>query len=257
MYCLICNAPAYFFISKKDRFGQEYRYIKCSRCRFLFDQDLVLNKNALEVKTAKVYDQEYFTRIDSGWKLRGDKMAGVINAFLKIFGWVRGKKNMTVLDYGAGNGYVTSLLKSPGQIFYYDKYEKPTYRGDFLVSEKPKEANLVCAVELVEHLADLHEWEHISKLSLNALIFTTEVSNGISDDQLQHWVYVNPDAGHTSVYSFEALAILAKKYGFFYVFFPYKFSHIFIKNKFLSRYAVVALEYRVYRILRKLHEIIF
>lgn len=248
--CPICDAAVIFFTSKKDRFGQEYNYVKCAGCRFLFDQDLVLNKNTLEAKTSRVYNQEYFQNIDSGWKLRGEKMVKIINIAIKILSFFKGSKKITVLDYGGGNGYVTSLIDSSVNIFYYDKYEKPIYGKNYQILEKPKEADLVFAVELVEHLSDINEWDEITKLSGNVLLITTEVSDGISDDSLMDWVYLNPDAGHTAIYSFKALSLLAKKHGFFYIFFPSKLTHIFIKNRFLSKFNVVKLEYFLYKILK-------
>jgi len=250
--CPICLSPATFFTNKKDRFGQDYHYLKCSSCRFLFDQDLALNKSNLQIKTSKEYDADYFKSIDSGWKLRGDKMIKVVNIFVKILKFLKGGAKITVLDYGAGNGYVASKIEQSVDIFYYDKYEKPTYQGNYKILEKPKEANLVCAVELVEHLSDINEWNEIAKLPSNMLIFTTEVSDGISDNQLTDWAYVNPDAGHAAIYSFKALGLLAKRYGFFYFFFPYKLSHIFIKSRFLSKCNIIRVQYGLYQLLRKI-----
>lgn len=252
--CPVCNNTASFFVSKKDRFGQEYHYVKCNKCRFLFDQDLVLDKNALVVKTGKEYDREYFLSVDSGWKLRGDKIVKVINAFLMILKVFSFGKKMSVLDYGGGNGYVASLVRPDVGVFYYDKYEQPSYKGNYTVIEKPQPANMVFAVELVEHLADMNEWQQITGLSKNIFIFTTEVSNGIMESGLPNWAYVNPDAGHTAIYSFEALVILAKKHGFCYFFFPYKLSHIFIKNTFLSRFNIVGVEYALYVFLKRVKD---
>lgn len=249
--CPICSLPAIPFVSKKDRFGQDYHYVKCTGCGFLFDEDLVLDKNRLEAKTGKVYDQDYFTTIDSGWKLRGDKIIKVVNLVIKMLQLLKGTK-INVLDYGAGNGYVTALIKSNGSIFYYDKYEKPTHPGNYTVLEAPKTANLVLAEELVEHLSDINEWGNITALSENVLIVTTEVTDGVDADTLENWVYINPDAGHSCIYSFKALGLLAKKYGFFYFFFPNKLTHIFIKNRFLSRFNVVGLEYFWYSFLKKI-----
>ncbi|MBM3206518.1 MAG: class I SAM-dependent methyltransferase [Candidatus Staskawiczbacteria bacterium] len=253
--CPICNRESSFFVKKKDRFNQSYNYFKCMSCRFLFDEDIVKNKKVLEEKTSKVYDKEYFKNIDSGWKQRGDKMLSVINIFIKILSILKSNKNIEVLDYGAGNGYVTSKIKS-ANVFYYDKYEQPIYNGHYKALDRPEKVDIVCAVELVEHLSDINELTEISKLSGKALILTTEVSNGISDNELLDWVYVNPDAGHTCIYSFESLFLFAKKNNLFYFFFPYKFSHIFIKSKLLSRLNFVSVEYFVYKLIKKFKSII-
>ena len=157
---------------------------------------------------------------------------------------------MSILDYGAGNGYVTSKIGKNEKVFYYDKYESPTYQGKYDILKEPKETDILCAVELVEHLTDIKEWDLLSGFSKSFMIITTEVSNGIEDKNLVDWVYVNPNAGHTGIYSFEALFLIAKQHGYFYIFFPYKFSHIFFKNKLLSRFNFVKLEYFVYKLLK-------
>lgn len=253
--CPICNFLASFFVCKEDRFSQKYEYFKCSKCRFLFDKDLVLNKDKLALKTSRVYDRDYFNCVDSGWQLRGDKMAKVINGFLKILRIVKYPKKLRVLDYGAGNGYITSKISPVADIFYYDKYEKPIYHGNYKILERPEKAELLCAVELVEHLADIKEWDLIFGLSLKAMVATTEVSDGILDNELSNWEYLNPDAGHTAIYSFESLYLLARKHGFFYFFFPYKLSHIFIKSRFLSKFNFAKTEYFLYRLIKKIRNI--
>ncbi len=254
--CPICDSPSYFFALKKDRFGQEYKYIKCGQCRFLFDEDLVLDKGKLQAKTSKVYQEDYFKIIDSGWKMRGDKISKIINKFLKIYKFIKYRKKLKVLDYGGGNGYITSKIAPFFDVLYYDKYEKPTYFSNYTVLEKPAEAHIVCAIELIEHITDFNEWDNLAKLSFNALLFTTELSDEISDKELTNWWYLNPDAGHTSIYSFMALYLLAKKHGFVYFFFPSKSFHIFLRNSFLSKINFVELEYPIYNIFRKIKHIL-
>jgi hypothetical protein len=253
MNCPICADASSFFVSKKDRFDQECRYFKCQGCRFLFDEDLALDKSRLEIKTSKVYDSDYFKSVDIGWKMRGDKIAKVINFFIGALRFFKNGK-INALDYGGGNGYVASLIDKDVNLFYYDKYETPTYLKNYTILQEPKEANLVYAVELVEHLSDMNEWDALAALSKNMFIFTTEVSDGVEEKELVNWAYLNPDAGHTIIYSFKALHLLAKKYGFFYFFFPYKLSHIFIRGRFLSKFNFVNFEYVLYVFFKKIKD---
>jgi hypothetical protein len=127
---------------------------------------------------------------------------------------------ITILDFGAGNGYITSKLASRYPSYYYDKYEEPTYPGSYQVLTVPEKKDVVVAVELVEHLTNMHQWQQLHSLSGKAFVFTTEVSDGIDKKELADWWYFNPDAGHTAIYSLQSLFLLARRYGFFYFFYP-------------------------------------
>jgi len=253
--CPICDSPAHFFISKKDKFAKEYKYVKCNKCGFLFDEDLSLDKKKLQEKTNNIYQKDYFETVDIGWKTRGDIVSKRINKFLKIFCLLKNGKKINVLDYGGGMGYITSKINPDFNVFYYDKYEKPICKGSYKILKKPIKADVVCAVELMEHITDIKELDFLNELCSDALIFTTEVSDGIKRSQLPEWCYLNPDAGHVSIYSFNSLYLLAKKYGFVYFFFPSKSFHIFLRNPFLNKINFVKLEYYIYIFLRKIKHI--
>ena len=253
MYCPICNSPTTFLIQKKDRFGQAYEYMKCDNCRFLFEKGVVENRELLNIKVAGVYQKDYFEKIDTGWQSRGDGALKVINTFLKIYSLV--KKNIAVLDYGAGNGYVTAKIKTNGKVFFYDTYEKPTYPGSYVVLEKPQKADVIYAIELVEHLTDMQEWDFLQTLSPAIFIFTTGLSDNITEAELPQWSYLDPDAGHTALHSTKSLNLLAKKYGFMYFFFPNISTHIFIKSRLLCKINIAKAEYVVYGFFRKIKKL--
>ena len=218
----------------------------------MFDRDLVVEQHTLQAKTGRAYDADYFEKFDSGWKMRGDGFLVFFNRFLAFCYWLFPQKNISVLDYGAGNGYITSKVRPGFEVFYYDKYEKPKYPGNYQVLDTPKPADVVYAVELVEHLCDINEWDFLTRLRPHFFIFTTCLSDNINDQEIADWIYLNPDAGHTALYSTKSLYLLAKKYGFAYLFFPNISCHIFWKNKFLSRFNLVAVEYFLYHFVKKL-----
>lgn len=250
--CPICNFSTNALVVKNDRFGGQYQYRRCGNCRFLFDQDLAEDRNALALKIKNVYGGDYFEKFDSGWKMRGDGFLVFLNRFLAFYQGLFFKKNISLLDYGAGNGYIASKVRSGVKVFYYDKYEKPSYSGNYDVLQEPKPADVIYAVELVEHLTDIGEWDFLMRLHPNFFIFTTCLSNNISDKDLASWIYLNPDAGHTALYSTKSLQLLAKKYGFVYIFFPNISCHIFWKNNLFSKFNFVSIEYFFYNLVRKL-----
>ncbi len=248
--CPICITPAAFLVKKQDRFGQEYHYFVCGNCRFLFEQDLVFDRKKLNGKVSKLYGGDYFNEVDQGWQGRGDQFLKTIKkvvAFKSLF-----KKNPSVLDYGGGNGYIAAKLSERAHVFYYDKYEKPSIKGKYEILEAPKKADIMYAVELVEHLTDMNEWNFLEELSPDVFVFTTCLSDNIPASQLADWIYLNPDAGHVSLHSTKSLHSLAKKYGYCYLFFPNISTHIFIKSAFLSGFNISAVEYSLYNAARKL-----
>jgi len=250
--CPVCGKATYFLTEKKDRFNADYRYVACKNCHFLFEEDLVLHPVNLAKKVSAIYQKDYFEKFDSGWKMRGDGAVAIINACLNIYAFITFKKTITVLDYGGGNGYVTSKINPRFTVLYYDKYEKPTHGSMYEVLSAPKPADVIYAVELVEHITNINEWDFLNTLRPDVFLFTTCLSNGIDIKELPDWDYLDPDAGHTALYSFRALYLLAKKYGFVYFFFPNRSFHIFWRNKFLSKINIVAVEYFFYRLLKRL-----
>jgi hypothetical protein len=250
--CPICGYNAKFLSSKTNRFGDKYEYFICTRCRFLFEQDLSLNSTRLENKVSKIYQDDYFQRIDSGWEMRGDAFIKIVKKVIRIFSFFKIRKNPSVLDYGGGNGYIASKLAENFSVFYYDKYEKPSIRGNYRILDGLVKADIIYAVELVEHITDIKEWDFLKKLSPSVFIFTTGLSDNIKDKEIINWSYLDSDAGHMALYSTESLYLLGKKYGFIYIFFPNISCHIFLKNKFLSNYNFVKLEYFIYSFFRKI-----
>lgn len=251
--CPICYSETQFFVLKKDSFSEKHYYFRCKNCKFLFKRGLVVNNQKLKDKISLLYQKDYFQKIDCGWKERGGKVAARINKFLKIYTLLKFKKKLTVLDYGGGNGYITSKINKNFNVFYYDKYTKPIYASaNYRVLKKPNQVNVVYAIEVVEHITDLEEWKLLSQLASEVFFFTTELSDGIEDRELKEWWYLNPDAGHTAIYSLKSLHLLAKKYGFCYFFFPSKSFHIFLRNSLLSRFNIAKLEYPFYNFFRKI-----
>lgn len=250
MICPICQHEAPVIGEKSDRFFQTYQYCLCVKCQFLFEQDLVENPTALKAKVDKLYGGEYFEHTDEGWKVRGEGFVNVFKTVAAVYKALSGKRNISILDYGAGNGYLASRLADQGAMHYYDTYEKPTFEGNFTVLEKPEKADIMYAVELVEHFVDIAGWDFLKTVDPDVFIFTTGLSDNISKDDLFDWPYLNPNAGHMALYSTRALRLLGKKYGYGYFFYPNISCHIFVKNRFLSWLNIVALEYAIYRVLR-------
>lgn len=254
--CPICGQETYFLTEKKDRFNQAYHYVVCKNCRFLFEKDLAENSGYLAKKVSAVYQQDYFETVDLGWKMRGDGFLKIIKVIAALYRFLTFKKNITILDYGGGNGYLASQLAEDFTVSYYDKFEKPSIAGRYTITEQPSRADIVYAVELVEHITDMKEWDFLQQLCPDMFVFTTCLTDNIKKEDLAGWEYLHTDGGHTAMYSCQSLYLLGRKYGFVYFFFPNIATHIFIKSKLLSRCNFVAIEYFFYSIFRTLKQIL-
>lgn len=254
MNCPICNNLTLFLDEKKDRFGRFYKYMICKNCSFVFEHDLSENILRLQDKVSNLYKDDYFKNTDSGWQMRGEGFLKTIRRIIKTYSFLKNKKNLVILDYGGGNGYLASKLSQNFNVSYYDKYEKPSFYGKYKVLEKPQKSDIIYAVELVEHITDIKEWDFLKELSPDVFVFTTGLSDNIKDKELPGWIYLNPDAGHMALYSSRSLYLLAKKYGFVYLFFPNISCHIFFKSRLFSAINFVALEYFIYSIFRKVNK---
>lgn len=218
----------------------------------MFEKDLAEHNDSLAKKVSTVYQKDYFETIDVGWQMRGDGFLRIIQPIASLCRFLTLKKSVTILDYGGGNGYLASKLAEHFAVSYYDKFEKPSIAGRYVIVEEPSKADMVYAVELVEHVTDIKEWDFLHTVRPDIFIFTTCLSDNIKKEAMANWEYLHTDGGHTAIYSSKALYLLGRKYGFLYLFFPNIATHIFIKSKFLSRFNFVAIEYFLYSMLRKL-----
>lgn len=250
--CPICNSQVHFLASKVNRLGDRYDYLICKKCRFLFEKDLVENSGYLAKKVSNIYQKDYFETTDVGWKMRGDGFLKIIKKIIKIYRFFKGAKPVSVLDYGGGNGYLASKLSEDFDVLYYDKFEKPTITGKYKILEKPVKSDIMYAVELVEHITNIKEWDFLNQLSPDIFIFTTGLSDNIKKEEIVNWEYLHVDGGHMAIYSCQSLYLLGRKYGFVYFFFPNISCHIFIKSRVLSRFNFVEIEYGIYSIFRKI-----
>ena len=115
----------------------------------------------------------------------------------------------SVLDFGCGHGYLVESASSAGfEAQGYDCYGPPTFRA-----LPARTFGAITMIEVVEHLhAPFEEFDTVRQLlePNGCLLIETSFSDftGVDD------AYVNPDLGHSTVFSYDALDALLRRKGF-------------------------------------------
>ena len=120
------------------------------------------------------------------------------------------------VDWGGGHGVLVRLMRDRGFDFYWhDAHASNDYAHGFewMPLAGTKEASLVTAIEVFEHVADPVEFvrEVFESTGAQWLVFTTEVHDASTDPS---WQYFAPFSGqHISFFSRKTLSVLAGRLG--------------------------------------------
>lgn len=114
------------------------------------------------------------------------------------------------LDYGGGNGLLSSLMKRSG-------WDSESYEPFSTASKFPhRKFNVITAFEVLEHVPNPNVlMQNIIRLMEDSaiFIFSTLLSDGnIKLNEPLNWWYAAPRNGHISLFSKRSLEILSNKY---------------------------------------------
>jgi len=211
MNCPICSKPTkhldtidlstnclgLFFTSD----ATPIEYVLCAHCGFCFSPTMYAWSDRHLSET--VYNSEYVL-VDPDFV--SERPTNVFKALVNAF---PDPKNIKHLDYGGGNGLLSSLLKEVG--WSTQTYDPFMYDNKIIVGNK---FNLITAIEVFEHCTRPQQlMKQISSLlsSTGVLLLTTLLSDGNLQKPLT-WRYASPRNGHVSLFSYTSLRMLAKQY---------------------------------------------
>jgi hypothetical protein len=205
----ICNSTKFHeFIKYSDTMKMPITYLQCKSC------GLVMVPESKKHDLTKIYNTEYFTNVDYGWKYRAKKVVKYIkylNVFLPL-------KKLQICDFGAGNGYLSRLLIDSGfNVLSYEPYiSNDLYLEDSYFRDKPFNTDVLLMIEVFEHFTDA--FEEIKKIlndfnNPRLIIFTTVLTDNTFEN-IGNWFYANPDAGHFTLWSKKSLELLGERYGY-------------------------------------------
>lgn len=187
--------------------GIRVPYHRCHECGFCFSAKVA--KWSLDQFEDRIYNDQY-VQVDPDYvEVRPRNNAGLIQS---MFG--ESRQTITHLDYGGGNGLLSSLLRAQGwRSASYDPFVDR--QADVATLGKH---DLVTAFEVFEHAPDPGALmaDICSLLSADGIVlFSTLLSDGhITPEGSLAWWYASPRNGHISLYSRKSLGILAAKSGF-------------------------------------------
>ena len=216
MKCNICSHESAFF--SKIQILEKYvvSYFICPSCGYLQTEEPFWLKEAYE---------QPINKNDTGMLTRNFNNARITNMVILALFNKKGK----FLDYGGGYGIFVRLMRDKGREFYwYDTYCTNLFAKDF-EHRDVRQYDLVTAFEVFEHLPDpLKEFERLFSLGENLLLTTECLPFPVPD--LDKWWYYGLEHGqHISLFTRQALVLIAKKFGRHY--YHSGSFHLFTKNK--------------------------
>lgn len=192
--CPICNGESPLRLTK-----QNTQYFQCESCKMLYSDPLS--------QEGLVGGQH-----EEGRALQNDIRLERIETMTKGMK----KENIRILDFGCGHGYLVNYLKEHGyNITGYDAYNE-----DFNRLPGKEQYHLCLCIEVIEHTsAPFVELDVINRALVNGGLayFESGYTNIADRDgiKLEEYLYVNPSAGHATIFSHHAFDLLLFKKGFY------------------------------------------
>lgn len=228
-YRCACNCIAFKEYHKHSQvLDHDVEYVQCESC------GMIIAPESMKYNLSSIYNADYFRTVDKGWKGRAKILLiyiKYINIFLPI-------KKMQICDFGAGNGYLSKLLIDNGfNVLAYEPFiQNNTYLEKSYHCDIPFEADVLLMVEVFEHFTNA--FEEISKILTDfhnpkLVIFTTNLTDN-ANEPIKDWSYLEPDAGHFTVWSKKSLTLLGEMKGYKFISLDDTFLHIFCRASEMS-----------------------
>lgn len=196
--CRLCGGRLRFRFELRVRHQHDVGYFSCEQCLSLqteppyWLEEAYANNNLSHLDTGAA--QRCLHNLAACWSI--SRLLGLNN----------------VLDIGGGDGLLCRLLRDHQiNCFVQDKYAAPTYAQGFAEPDFAT-PDMVVAFEVLEHYPEPgKELDQLFRHRPRALLAST----GVFKNENQDWWYLARESGqHVFFYSSEALALIARKYGY-------------------------------------------
>ena len=202
MKCKICESNSHTFAQAIVLNKYNVDYFQCSNCGFVQTEEPYWLEDAYSDAIASS---------DVGLVYRNNGLSQTAaNIIFNLF-----NHEAKFLDYGGGYGLFVRMMRDLGFDFYwFDKFCTNLFAKSFEFDEATRDLyELVTAFEVFEHFINpIHEIENILSISRN-ILFSTELLPENNPLPNEWWYYALHDGQHISIYTYNALSIIANKYG--------------------------------------------
>ncbi|RPJ79765.1 MAG: class I SAM-dependent methyltransferase [Alphaproteobacteria bacterium] len=220
----VCNSTEFKEYHKHSQTLDLFvEYVQCKSC------GMITAPESKNYNLSKIYTDEYFTKVDHGWKGR----AKIVCIYIKYINTLVPLKKMQICDFGAGNGYLSkALIDKEFNVLAYEPFtQKNTYLEKSYYCDAPFNADVLLMVEVFEHFTNA--FEEIRKILADfhdpkLIIFTTNLTDNASKP-IDDWFYLEPDSGHFTLWSKKSLTLLGEMNGYKLISLDDTFLHIFCK----------------------------
>lgn len=195
MICVICNHG-----TDKSVLKGAIQYYKCSNCQSIFCEPLDQENKIGGQFEIERNEKENHIRI-----ARIDKACENIP-----------KEEVRILDFGAGTGYLIQDLKKYGYT-HVDGFD--AYSEQYCRLPAKEQYHIIICVETAEHFsAPFMEFDlmHRSLVTNGVVLLETGYLDATREDGIKDEdnPYINPDAGHSMIYTHHCMDLLMCMKGF-------------------------------------------
>lgn len=200
MNCNICQNKTSELFKEKVLNKYDVKYFQCKQCGFIQTEKPYWIKEAYHSP---------ITNSDTGIMYRNEML--VKNVCVLLYNLF--DKDAKYLDCAGGYGIFTRMMRDIGFDFYWkDKYSTNLVARGFEYTGN-EYIELITAFEAFEHFENpLEEIENLLKISKN-IIFSTELASLPAKDPKDWYYYCLEHGQHISIYTFNTLNYIARKYG--------------------------------------------
>lgn len=193
--CVVCDNDSSFIVRKSTT-----DYFQCNNCKTVFCDELD--------NSGKVGGEHEVGRNEQQNHIRIARVEEMILGSRK--------EDVRILDFGAGHGYLIGDLKK-ARFPVVDGYD--AYNEEYAILPKRNTYHIVTMIECVEHLCQPYfELDVIfrSLMQGGCIMIESGFTDVAKEDgvRIEDYLYVNPSAGHSTIFSHHGLDLLMALKGF-------------------------------------------
>jgi hypothetical protein len=198
MLCKVCESATEHFGELKVLQTFDARYLRCTRCGFVFVERPTWLEQAYELPIAAA---------DTGIAVRNLRFADLVGTLIDLALPRTGR----CIDFGGGAGLFVRLMRDRGYDFYrQDKYCDNIFAVGFDATPDQR-FDFATSIEVLEHIVEpMTVLQQLADLAPTVLIGTEQLP-AVRNRPGEWWYYAPEGGQHVSFFSARALQIAAER----------------------------------------------